>query len=191
MRRKQIWSVLIFFFKQKTAYEIKECDWSSDVCSSDLWASRVAEQYTDLAEHALSLQLSTASLIHMDFHPVNLICDGATITGIIDWTGAAAGDPRADLARTAITLLAAPVPPGPLRPLLNPARKLPPRAWRSRPAPLAGAMPAPRPPIASARATPLGEFEMVVDSPGVWGTQQDIERLRQMVDAWAREAGVR
>src|ERR1051326_7729570 len=27
---------LSFFFKQKTAYEIKECDWSSDVCSSDL-----------------------------------------------------------------------------------------------------------------------------------------------------------
>ena len=27
----------IFFFKQKTAYEIKECDWSSDVCSSDLY----------------------------------------------------------------------------------------------------------------------------------------------------------
>ena len=27
---------VIFFFKQKKAYEIKECDWSSDVCSSDL-----------------------------------------------------------------------------------------------------------------------------------------------------------
>ena len=26
----------IFFFKQKTAYEILGCDWSSDVCSSDL-----------------------------------------------------------------------------------------------------------------------------------------------------------
>src|SRR5881275_3419821 len=25
-----------FFFKQKTAYEIVPCDWSSDVCSSDL-----------------------------------------------------------------------------------------------------------------------------------------------------------
>jgi len=25
-----------FFFKQKTAYEIDVCDWSSDVCSSDL-----------------------------------------------------------------------------------------------------------------------------------------------------------
>src|SRR5881394_1422129 len=28
-----------FFFKQKTAYEIGWCDWSSDVCSSDLGAS--------------------------------------------------------------------------------------------------------------------------------------------------------
>ena len=28
--------VLFFFFKQKTAYEIRNCDWSSDVCSSDL-----------------------------------------------------------------------------------------------------------------------------------------------------------
>ena len=28
---------MFFFFKQKTAYEIKECDWSSDVCSSDLY----------------------------------------------------------------------------------------------------------------------------------------------------------
>src|SRR5881392_4426918 len=27
-----------FFFKQKTAYEITHSDWSSDVCSSDLWA---------------------------------------------------------------------------------------------------------------------------------------------------------
>src|SRR3546814_10907422 len=28
---------LIFFFKQKTAYEMRISDWSSDVCSSDLF----------------------------------------------------------------------------------------------------------------------------------------------------------
>ena len=28
---------MFFFFKQKTAYEIYQCDWSSDVCSSDLF----------------------------------------------------------------------------------------------------------------------------------------------------------
>src|SRR3546814_2804262 len=33
-----------FFFKQKTAYEMRISDWSSDVCSSDLVASNAAEQ---------------------------------------------------------------------------------------------------------------------------------------------------
>src|SRR3546814_5218001 len=28
---------LFFFFKQKTAYELRISDWSSDVCSSDLY----------------------------------------------------------------------------------------------------------------------------------------------------------
>src|SRR3546814_4024797 len=31
---------LIFFFKQKTAYEMRISDWSSDVCSSDLFRHR-------------------------------------------------------------------------------------------------------------------------------------------------------
>src|SRR3546814_1937769 len=30
--------VVVFFFKQKTAYEMRISDWSSDVCSSDLSA---------------------------------------------------------------------------------------------------------------------------------------------------------
>src|SRR3546814_15407403 len=29
-------SLVVFFFKQKTAYEMRISDWSSDVCSSDL-----------------------------------------------------------------------------------------------------------------------------------------------------------
>ena len=33
-------TVYIFFFKQKTAYEISPRDWSSDVCSSDLMIRR-------------------------------------------------------------------------------------------------------------------------------------------------------
>src|SRR3546814_7889715 len=33
-----VWAVFLvcFFFKQKTAYEMRISDWSSDVCSSDL-----------------------------------------------------------------------------------------------------------------------------------------------------------
>src|SRR3546814_4517771 len=31
---------MFFFFKQKTAYEMRISDWSSDVCSSDLLTAR-------------------------------------------------------------------------------------------------------------------------------------------------------
>src|SRR3546814_1265052 len=33
--------LVFFFFKQKTAYEMRISDWSSDVCSSDLSVLRV------------------------------------------------------------------------------------------------------------------------------------------------------
>src|SRR3546814_3350945 len=36
---------LFFFFKQKTAYEMRISDWSSDVCSSDLVAAREGRAY--------------------------------------------------------------------------------------------------------------------------------------------------
>src|SRR3546814_21115989 len=38
-----------FFFKQKTAYEMRISDWSSDVCSSDLARSDPADQRHALA----------------------------------------------------------------------------------------------------------------------------------------------
>src|SRR3546814_3182068 len=35
-----VWLLFVFFFKQKTAYEMRISDWSSDVCSSDLQVRR-------------------------------------------------------------------------------------------------------------------------------------------------------
>src|SRR3546814_1026923 len=35
---------MFFFFKQKTAYEMRISDWSSDVCSSDLLAANQAQR---------------------------------------------------------------------------------------------------------------------------------------------------
>src|SRR3546814_10834271 len=37
--------VFIFFFKQKTAYEMRISDWSSDVCSSDLLERLLRESF--------------------------------------------------------------------------------------------------------------------------------------------------
>src|SRR3546814_10316300 len=40
--------LLLFFFKQKTAYEMRISDWSSDVCSSDLQPSPGASRLAGL-----------------------------------------------------------------------------------------------------------------------------------------------
>src|SRR3546814_646737 len=40
--------LIFFFFKQKTAYEMRISDWSSDVCSSDLIGNMVARTAIDL-----------------------------------------------------------------------------------------------------------------------------------------------
>src|SRR3546814_17840105 len=48
--------ILFFFFKQKTAYEMRISDWSSDVCSSDLEGA------------AVGLRLRGALLAHRRCH---------------------------------------------------------------------------------------------------------------------------
>src|SRR3546814_11415504 len=40
--------MLFFFFKQKTAYEMRISDWSSDVCSSDLRGDAIEQPPTQL-----------------------------------------------------------------------------------------------------------------------------------------------
>src|SRR3546814_6524287 len=53
----------IFFFKQKTAYELRISDWSSDVCSSDLLAGNdLAEPRNLVAVDLRDLRFREASL---------------------------------------------------------------------------------------------------------------------------------
>lgn len=52
-------------------------------------------------------------LLHLDLHPYNVLVDDAgEVTGVIDWTNAAAGDPRLDAARTWSILTLDPAAPG-------------------------------------------------------------------------------
>ena len=55
-----------FFFKQKTAYEIYQCDWSSDVCSSDLFRDLQLQGNTVLVvEHDEAVMRAADWLIDM------------------------------------------------------------------------------------------------------------------------------
>src|SRR3546814_4491120 len=61
---------LFFFFKQKTAYEMRISDWSSDVCSSDLRISKAMEgkpqDWPDIelasAEEALAKEIEASTM---------------------------------------------------------------------------------------------------------------------------------
>ena len=152
------------------------------------WLGRVGTEYAGLVERVAAFSPATDALIHMDYHPLNVISDGRRVTGIVDWAGAAAGDRRADLARTYITIVAAPVPPGPLSAVLNLLRGVMLRGWRSGYEELAGPMPDYRPFVAWGGATLLAEIERVIDRPGVWGTQKDVDKLRHLVAVWAQGA---
>src|SRR3546814_3685899 len=61
----------IFFFKQKTAYEMRISDWSSDVCSSDL------DMGDNLNIHPVTLPLYIGS--QLGFLAVYLLTDYDTL----------------------------------------------------------------------------------------------------------------
>src|SRR3546814_7103442 len=54
--------LFLFFFKQKTAYEMRISDWSSDVCSSDLRAHQAAVFDAALASGDLRWGITGVSL---------------------------------------------------------------------------------------------------------------------------------
>src|SRR3546814_6148486 len=57
---------MMFFFKQKTAYDVRISDWSSDVCSSDLYAYGVtyisAALFPGDTEEAILFALATFAI---------------------------------------------------------------------------------------------------------------------------------
>jgi aminoglycoside phosphotransferase (APT) family kinase protein len=51
------------------------------------------------------------ALLHLDYHPLNVLTDGRQITAVLDWANARVGDPRADVARTYTILMVEPYIP--------------------------------------------------------------------------------
>jgi aminoglycoside phosphotransferase (APT) family kinase protein len=45
-----------------------------------------------------------AALLHLDYHPANVLVERGHVSAVLDWANVCAGDRRADLARTAAML---------------------------------------------------------------------------------------
>src|SRR3546814_2935652 len=59
---------MCFFFKQKTAYDMRISDWSSDVCSSDLYITgnhdEFLRRYVDHALHFGNISIANEAIHH-------------------------------------------------------------------------------------------------------------------------------
>lgn len=64
------------------------------------WIDRLGPSDAALRQRLSTVAHGEDRLLHLDLHPSNLFVDGATVTGVIDWTNACTGDGRADLARS-------------------------------------------------------------------------------------------
>src|SRR3546814_1330356 len=56
----------VLFFKQKTAYEMRISDWSSDVCSSDLVDLIKRAEPGELLAHAVDVEVAHVALPQAD-----------------------------------------------------------------------------------------------------------------------------
>lgn len=74
----------------------------------DAWITWQCKDEPVLQERLRRLASDPPTLLHLDYHPNNVLTDGKQITGVVDWVNAHAGDPRADLARTLSILRVAP-----------------------------------------------------------------------------------
>lgn len=148
------------------------------------WLSLVLPRHAHLADRLLASGTSCGTLVHLDYHPLNVIVDG-TGMAVIDWAYAAAGDVRADLALTAVALEIAPAPRSRLGPLMGISRRLAVRAWRAGYRDVAGDVPDYRPFMAWACAFRYRVTDATLGRPGVWATPKDQEALQRQIDRWS------
>src|SRR3546814_3596319 len=98
---------MFFFFKQKTAYEMRISDWSSDVCSSDLQKVAIAD-----ASRAIIGGFNVEDEYFMPDHPESwhdygVEVEGPSIAHLADYYRALfrwSGDPRGSM-RTILKLV--------------------------------------------------------------------------------------
>src|SRR3546814_7853578 len=83
----------LFFFKQKTAYEMRISDWSSDVCSSDLCHTRICNAMRERG-FALIRELDFKKLIPLLGPRRKISLCGQTYS--VGYGGNGAGERRSD-----------------------------------------------------------------------------------------------
>jgi aminoglycoside phosphotransferase (APT) family kinase protein len=130
------------------------------------------------------------SVLHFDYHPLNVMVDGGRVSGLIDWANVHVGDRRADVARTLTILLFAPIPPEqPVR-LIRALSRILVAGWRRGYREVAGPLDGMAPFYAWAGTALLNDFAPRVDQPGGWMRSAHLDPARRWTAHWRARAGL-
>jgi aminoglycoside phosphotransferase (APT) family kinase protein len=154
------------------------------------WLGRAGPEEAALLERLTAQSIRTDTLIHLDYHPLNVLADARRITAVIDWTNAAAGDPRADVARTITILHVGPLPPDPLMPVINVMRRLLYLGWRRGYEQVAGPLGDIAPFLAWAGVVLARDLEPRIGRADLGLRRQDVDLVWQWVARWKQRAGI-
>ncbi len=70
---------------------------------ADAWLDRTGTALAPLRDR-LAAMPNAGRLLHLDYHPENVLMEGDAVTGVIDWTNTLPGPPHIDLGRSRATL---------------------------------------------------------------------------------------
>jgi hypothetical protein len=130
------------------------------------------------------------ALLHLDFHPMNVLVADGRVSAVLDWANARIGDPRADLARTASILRFGPLDPSMPRPLESIVRRAFIAGWRRGYREVAGPVSGMAPFYAWAGKVMVRDLTPRLGRPDLpWLDPSYLERVRQWADDWRERAG--
>jgi hypothetical protein len=124
-----------------------------------------------------------SSFLHLDYHPLNVLTDGRSITAVLDWANARAGDPRADVARTYTILVVEPHGPGRQSLAWSVVRRLFAWCWQQGYRQVAGPLKDMPLFYAWAGAVMARDLAPRVTNPASWWQEQHLDAIQQ----WARQ----
>jgi aminoglycoside phosphotransferase (APT) family kinase protein len=130
-------------------------------------------------------------LLHLDYHPANVLMERGRVSAVLDWANARAGDRRADLARTAAILHFAPLAGRP-SPVTAIARRAFIAGWRHGYRGVAGRMTGMAPFYAWASMVMTHDLAPRVGRTDLpWLTPALLADVRRWGDGWRTAAGLR
>jgi aminoglycoside phosphotransferase (APT) family kinase protein len=130
-------------------------------------------------------------LLHLDYHPANVLVERGRVSGVLDWANARGGDRRADLARTAAILRFAPFggQPSPVAAL---ARRVFVAGWRRGYRGMAGRVTGMAPFYAWAAAVMRHDLAPRVGRTDLpWLTPALLNDIHRWGEGWRAAAGLR